>query len=42
MLYQCNSTAFYQSEASLKPVGCNFNFGVNEALNANPSNVPSL
>ena len=30
MLYQCNPTAFYQSEASLKPVGCKFNFGVNE------------
>ena len=35
MLYQCNPTAFYQSselEASLKPVGCKFNFGVNEPL----------
>ena len=32
MLYQCNPTAFYQSEASLKPVGCNFNFGVKEPL----------
>ena len=43
MLHQCNPTAFYQSEASLKlvwseleaslkPVGCNFNFDVNEPL----------
>ena len=32
MLYQYNPTAFYQSEASLKPVGCKFNFGVNEPL----------
>ena len=30
MLYQCNPTAFNQSEASWKPVGCKFKFGVNE------------
>ena len=30
MLYQCNPIAFYQSGASLKPVGCKLNFGVNE------------
>ena len=32
MLYPCNPTAFYQSEASWKPVGCKFNFDVNEQL----------
>ena len=26
MLYQCNPTAFHQSEANLKAVGCTFNF----------------
>ena len=43
MIYQCNQTTFYQSEASLKPVGSQleasmkpvgwkFNFGVNGPL----------